>query len=83
MSVPPYLKECSWTNSGDSNSSSDEENNLQNSFGIFLVSIPRPRAKKGPIIPFYFEEFEDSRMFWQQCLMGTLINLRRFSVETM
>ena len=83
MSVSPYLRECSWTDSGDSNISSDKENNLQNSFGIFPVPIPRSRARRGSIIPFYSEELEDSRMFWQQCLVGTLIDLRRFSVEIM
>ena len=64
MSVPPCLRECSWTYNRDSNSSSDEENNPQNFFGFFPILIPRPKARRGSIILFYSEELKDCRMFW-------------------
>ncbi|XWS33210.1 hypothetical protein CRYUN_Cryun22dG0061200 [Craigia yunnanensis] len=83
MSIPPHLRECNWTDSGDSNHSSDEKSHPLNNFGIFPPPIPKLRAKRGPIIPFHFEEQESSRMFLQQCLIGSILDLRRFSVETM
>ena len=52
-------------------------------FEIYSEFVPRSRAKRGLIIPFLSKKLESSRMFWQECLVGTLIDLRRFSVETM
>ena len=63
MSVPPQLRECSWTGSGDPSGSSDEENNPHNNLGILSIPQPRPRARRGPIIPFDSEELGNSREF--------------------
>ena len=63
MSVPPQLRECNWINNGDSNRSSDDESNPHNNFGIFPIPQPRPRARRGPIIPFKTEELENNRLF--------------------
>ena len=35
MSLPPELRECSWTDNSDTSRSSDEENDPRNNFGIF------------------------------------------------
>ena len=50
--------------------------------GRGVTLIPRPSARKGPIIPFHSKKLENNRMFWQQYLIGTLLDFRRFSVET-
>ena len=46
MSVPPQLREFSWTNSAESSKSCDEKNNNQNNFGIFPVPQPRSRVQR-------------------------------------
>ena len=80
MSVPPQWKECSWTESSDSNGSSDDDQPQINNLGVYPPSQARLRARRGPIIPVEMEEIEDSRDFWKNCFIGVLLDIRRYSV---
>ena len=49
----------------------------------FSSPLTKPKVRRGPIIPFETEKLERSRQFWQHYLIGTLLDLRRFIVNTM
>ena len=49
--------------------------------GMFPPPQARPKARCGPIIPVEFDELEESRDFWQNCLVGVIMEFKRFSVR--
>ena len=71
ISVPFYWRENSWIDSNETIRSSNEED-----------SQPRPKARCGCIIPVEFDKVQESRDFWKNCLVGVIIDVRRFSVRT-
>ena len=81
MSVLPYWRGNSWSDSNETIRSSDEEMN-QNFTGIFPPPLAKSRAKRDPIILVDTEVIEDSREFWQNCLIGMIMDFRRFSVRS-
>ena len=81
MSVLPYWRGNSWSDSNETIRSSDEEMN-QNFTGIFPPPLAKSRAKRGLIILVDIEVIEDSREFWQNCLIGMIMDFRRFSVRS-
>ena len=82
MSVPSQWMECSWTENNDSDRSADEEFNNISNLGIFPPPQVRPRAKKEPIILVNTEELEYDRIFWQNCLIGVFMDIKRFTIRT-
>ena len=82
ISVFSYWREGSWTDSEESKSASKEEANPSNIFGMFPAPQARPRAKWGPIIPMDTEELEHPCLFWKNCFIAILMNIRRFFVRT-
>ena len=82
ISVPSYWIENSWTDSNEIIISLDEEDSKHEFMGIFPPPQARPKARRGPIILVEFDELEESRDFWQNCLVGVIMDVRRFSVRT-
>ena len=50
--------------------------------GMFPPPQARPRARHRPIILVEFDELEESRDFWQNYLVGVIMDVKRFSVRT-
>ena len=81
MSVPPQWRECSWTKNSELNRSTKAECSPNNNLAIFPPSQPRPRARRGPIVPVDMEEIEDLRAFWQNCFIGVMMDIKKFLVR--
>ena len=63
----------------ESEQSTHEENEAMS---ILAPPQVRTRARRGPIIPVAAEDLNNCRNFWQNCLIAIIIDIRRFSVET-
>ena len=81
MSVPPQWREGSWTNSSDSEQSTEEENEAMSILEIFPPPQVKTRARRGPIIPVAAKDLNNFRNFWHNCLIGITIDIRRFLIQ--
>ncbi|OMP08983.1 hypothetical protein COLO4_05928 [Corchorus olitorius] len=82
---PPYtsrirlMRECSWT---DSDTSPNESgNSAQSRYGLNPAPIPELRRRRSHVYSFSSEQLEERRNEGYECLVGFLLDYRRFSTD--
>ncbi|OMO70809.1 hypothetical protein COLO4_28482 [Corchorus olitorius] len=82
---PPYnsrirlMRECSWT---DSDTSSNESgDSAQSRYGLNPAPIPELRRRRSHVYSFSSEQLEERRNEGYECLVGFLLDYRRFSTD--
>ncbi|KAF7812998.1 Pyruvate carboxyltransferase [Senna tora] len=75
-------REIGMVDSSDSDSREDVDE-VQENLAYQNFPSPEPRPAHAPVVSLHPEFVQDNRVFWEKCLVGLLIDSRKFKVSRM
>ncbi|KAF7802375.1 ribonuclease H [Senna tora] len=82
LSMANNPREIGWNDSSDSDEGEDMEE-MQENLAFHNIPPPEPRPASAPVVSLEPEFVQSNRTFWEKCLIGLLIDSRKFKVSRM